>query len=784
MPRKRPKRQQPPPRATAPPPLAAEQTPPRRTAWIALICVTLTAAALAVALYLHHRRATPAQQTARAGYVDPATCAQCHAAAAESFSHTGMSHSLYLPAPANMVEDFKVNNTVHHPASGNYYTMIQRGDAYYQQRYQLGFDGSRTNLAEERIDYVIGSGAQARSYLHKNAEGRLIELPVTWYAENNGHWGMTPGFEGPNQKDFHGVVSKDCIFCHDAYPIPEAKEIEQSGEPIFHNRLPLGVDCQRCHGPGAEHERLARAAGADLNLIRAAIVNPATLPRERQLEVCMECHLSTSGSQDSNVSLRFNRETFSYKPGTPLADYKLYFDSAGPEAKDGFEIADAAYRLRLSSCFRNSQMTCLTCHNPHGESHGRQPAETYQKVCQGCHSAVVHKVALPATGTCTSCHMPRRRGEYATQIVLTDHYIQRQRPLRDLLAPLPPAGPESSPKSALALYYPEQLPDGADRQLSIALAESASATDPLPAAAHLQAAIARFAPNQAGYFAALGQAYSRAGKYSDAIPWLQKAWQLNPADHKAIESLAEALIAQGSLDQAQQLLKDAVSHPPPDARLMANLGNVYARQGQFEQAEAALNQAIATDPELAQSYNVLGMVKEKQGDLPNAEQLYRKAIQNRPDLAEARNNLASLLVANNKLDEAEFQFTQALASSPSFAAAHHSYGLLLVIRKRYVPAESHLLEAIRLQPEIAIFHSDLADLLEQTGRHAEAGQQYSTALKLDPDLGEANLGLGMLLIRTGNIATGKEHCRKASTSSDPGIREQSLACLNQAAALP
>jgi predicted CXXCH cytochrome family protein len=742
-------------------------------------------AGIAFSLFLYlHRRAIPNEQTARAGYVDPASCSQCHSAAAETFGQTGMSHSIYPPGSTNMVEDFKVNNTVHHQASGDYYTMIQRGDGYYQQRYQLGFGGSKTNFSEERIDYIIGSGAQARSYLHENAEGRLIELPVTWYAENNGHWGMTPGFEGPNQKDFHGVVSKDCIFCHDAYPAPEGKEIEQSGEAIFHNELPHGIDCQRCHGPGAEHERLARSENADLNLVRAAIVNPATLPRDRQLELCMECHLSTSGSQDSNVSLRFNRETFSYKPGTPLSDYKLYFDSAGPEAKDGFEIADAAYRLRMSSCFRNSQMTCLTCHNPHGESHGKLPAESYQKVCQSCHTGVVHKVALPATETCTSCHMPRRRGEYATQIVLTDHYIQRQKPLKNLLAPLPPPASSSRAKSALALYYPEQLPEGNDKQLYVALAESEGGTDPLLAAEHLQAAITQFAPNEAGYFAALGQVYSRAGKYADAILWFQKALQRSPNDRKTIEALAEALIASGSLDQAQQLLKDAVSHPPTDARLLADLGNVYARKGQFNEAESTLNQAIATDPELAQSYNVLGMVKEKQGDLSNAEQLYRKAIQNRPNLAEARNNLAKLLVANDKYDEAEFQFTQALASSPDLAEAHHGYGLLLIIRKRYTLAESQLRDAIRLQPDEAMVHSDLADLLAQTGHQLEANQQYSAALKLNPELGEANVGFGMLLIRTGDVASGTEHCRKASASPDPGIREQSLACLQGAAGLP
>ena len=158
-----------------------------------------------------------------------------------------------------MPEDFAVRNTVYNKASGDYYAMIRRGDEFYQRRHQIGFDGKETNVAEERIDYVIGSGDQARSFLHRTSEGKLIQLPVTWYSEKNGYWEMTPGYEFANQKDFHGVVSKDCIFCHDAYPSSLPREIEDSGEPIFPAKLPTGIDCQRCHGPGGDHVRAAKA---------------------------------------------------------------------------------------------------------------------------------------------------------------------------------------------------------------------------------------------------------------------------------------------------------------------------------------------------------------------------------------------------------------------------------------------------------------------------------------------------------------------------------------------
>ena len=91
--------------------------------------------------------------------------------------------------------------------------------------------------------------------------------------------------------------------------------------------------------------------------------------------------------------------------------------------------------------------------------------------------AVVHKAALPKTETCVSCHMPKRRGEFAVHIVLTDHYIQREKPARDLLAPLSRRPASSNNKTMLAPYYPEKLRDHSDDQLYMAIAESENAAN-------------------------------------------------------------------------------------------------------------------------------------------------------------------------------------------------------------------------------------------------------------------------------------------------------------------
>jgi len=738
----------------------------------------IASAALAVACAIYLRPAKPQVSKEKSSdYVDSATCAACHSDIAQRYKHTGMAHSLYPPGGDNMPEDFSHKNTFFHQPSGNYYTMLRHDDGYYERRYQTGPHGEKINIAEERIDYVIGSGDQARSYLHRNNEGRFIELPVTWYTEKGGYWAMTPGYDGADQKDFHGVISKECLFCHDAYPAKESPEIEASGEPIFTKALPQGIDCQRCHGPGAEHERRATTPNSDPKFIRASIINPARLSRDRQMEVCMECHLSTSGSQDKNISLRPGRDVFSYLPGEPLSEYKLYFDTAEQD-KQSFSIVDAAYRLRMSSCFRNSSMTCLTCHDPHNQLHGSEAADHYVQTCKKCHADVVHKVSLPAKETCLTCHMPKRRAGFAVHVVLTDHYIQRQRPERDLLASVK-VEPMSSDKEndQLTLYYPQQLPNDDRTTLDLDVVKCETDPDASHAAAKLEADINKYSPKQANYYATLGRTYAKAGDSQNAIRWLEEAVNRNPSNHATIRDLVEALVSAGDLNKAKTVMEPIVNSLPPDASLLTNLGNVYAQQGDWSAAESTLRKSLSIEPEFPQTYNLLGMVSERSGASQPAEDSFRTAIRIRPEFAESHANLARLLTAKGDYDQAEFEFKRAIALEPSTAEVHHDHGLMLILRKSYPEAAAELERATKLAPKRAIYHSDFADLLSQLRRSKEADEQYRQALSQNPSLSEANLGLGLLLIQEGKTIEGKRYCENVSGDQDPSVQAELRECL-------
>jgi len=75
--------------------------------------------------------------------------------------------------------------------------------------------------------------------------------------------------------------------------------------------------------------------------------------------------------------------------------------------------------------------------------------------------------------------MPKRRAEDVVHVVMTDHYIQRRKPARDLLAPLVERHDETGSrtnekpaayKGEVALYYPSDLPP-ADKELYLGIAQ-------------------------------------------------------------------------------------------------------------------------------------------------------------------------------------------------------------------------------------------------------------------------------------------------------------------------
>ena len=161
---------------------------------------------------------------------------------------------------------------------------------------------------------------------------------------------------------------------------------------------------------------------------------------------------------------------------------------------------------------------------------------------------------VAAGATCIDCHMPKRRTEDAVHVVMTDHYIQRQRPSGDLLAERTEADSltHGDYRGEVALYYPPKLPSTPENDLYLAVAQVQQGSNLTAGIRQLQQAIEQHRPQRAEFYHELARAHGAAGDHDAAIRWSEEALARDGAFVPALKQLATAAIAKGELSEPRR----------------------------------------------------------------------------------------------------------------------------------------------------------------------------------------------------------------------------------------
>ena len=340
-----------------------------------------------------------AQET-RLGYTGDAGCFACHKDESASYLHTAHHLTSQLPttrsilgsltSPSNTLTIIPADNPLKEPA------LLFKMQAEAGRFTESAFTGFPPDLLQrkEPIDIVTGSGRRGQTYLYWNAD-LLFELPISFWTDGK-RWVNSPGFTN-GTADFGRPIQPQCLECHATFIQPLSNDASTNR----YNRASFlpGIACETCHGPGAAHAALHVAHPARSTIIAdEAIVNPARLSRERQLDLCALCH---NGIQRKPLA-----PAFSYQPGKPLADFYQPIETSQAEHPDvhGHQVA----LLERSRCFQSSStMTCSTCHNTHAPE---RDVAFYSARCLTCHTVTSCKnaihIGIAAKSECVACHMP------------------------------------------------------------------------------------------------------------------------------------------------------------------------------------------------------------------------------------------------------------------------------------------------------------------------------------------------------------------------------------------
>jgi Flp pilus assembly protein TadD len=530
-------------------------------------------------------------------YVGDSGCRQCHAGVFERYRPNAMSQSFQRIDLSTRIEDWKTNNRFFHKASNQHFEMSERDGRFFQRRFQLDNQGNEIHNLEVEIDFAIGSGRHERDYLHRSPSGEFLQLPVVWYSAEKA-WGMAPGYDRADHEGFSRRINYRCVFCHVSYPsvAPGADKSEMQ-LALFPKEMPSGIGCERCHGPGARHVTAQTAA---------TIVNPARLERKLRMDACMQCHLETTSRPLPNSVVKVGRSVFSYRPGEALQDYAAYFDYPG--GSDEFNIVHQAYRLRQSQCFIKSDMTCLTCHNPHGRAAG------YNATCAGCHTAS----SIKHDGDCVTCHMPKRRTDDVVHVIMTDHLIQRRLPKDPLRMKTEPK--HDAYAGQLALYLPEK---SADLFTGLGLIRGAN----IPAGLQL---LQKLAGSSADVLFQMAAGYASAGQTGRANATYSDGLQRDPGNAEARYNAALSLMKSGSLDSAAEELRTVIRLKPEIADARVALGTIEMKRGRADEARKQYLDALELDPFNTLALNNLGLWNASRGNTAMARAYFEQVLRINP----------------------------------------------------------------------------------------------------------------------------------------------------------
>lgn len=605
-----------------------------------------------------------------AGYVGAQACAACHRDRVEECLPSSHFRTCRPPDNATLPSGFQPGEgKFKRPGEEFEFETTLRGDKPVQIVKEHTPEGPRS--VESTIDLILGANTVSDEvYLSWHADDSMWELPIAWvYAQDC--WGAS-GFDRTAGGDRARPLTLRCFECHNTWfqHLPGTTNVYRREDLI------LGVTCERCHGPGQEHAKYHQQHPEDEEPHN--IVYPGNLPRERLIEVCTQCH--------SNA-VRHKGPALSFRPGMKLDEH---YRSTSPKFPEDDHVANQISYLRQSKCFQQSEMTCITCHDPHLTNSAAVGA-TFQDTCAQCHDPAAcgehDHLPEPVRDRCVECHMRKYVKVNVNFDLEDDLYVPPTHRAQHKIAIDPVATQET------LLEFARQ-----SRRSQPAIDSERENTTDSPRVADAET-LERWLLD---HWAKTSQECEKQYRFLGAIAAQREALRIAPASQTARTELQRLSAHQARIDA---LLIGA------KRLLQAN---------QDSQAAELFEQLLQLKPNVAEAHSRLGMLAAKSGNFQRAQTYLRKSIELDPDDQYGLSMLARLAFVESKFDEAAEFYRQADIVEPYNAKIQSLWGQSLLKVGRASEAIDRLRLSLQIDPRQGEVLRVLCRLLAQSGDYAEA----------------------------------------------------------------
>lgn len=359
--------------------------------------------------------------------------------------------------------------------------------------------------------------------------------------------------------------------------------------------------------------------------------------------------------------------------------------------------------------------------------------------------------------------------------------------------------PGEDPVARAAAAFRDGLVDDARMQLDAAVAQS---------------------PDRAEAHRVRGMVNLADGGTTRAVNELRMAIRLNPGDERTRIALANALLENELLDEAEQALTDTIGALPSSGRAHYLLGLTYQRQGKRTDAIRELQAALTHKPLLGANtiHRMIGTLQQDDQDLESAAASFAARVDLVPNDHDAHRDLGRVYFTQGDDVQARAEFEIAVLVDPADVDALTALGQLHLregrlaeavdVSRRALEADAghrearyvHATSLIRLgnvdegNVEMAVFQRlqvedsearartfELGRLRREASVASAAGDRGTAvtllqrALVLDPRAAASHLDLGVALLDAGQVAAAIERLNTAAALNAPLVVHRHLA---------